>query len=72
VRGTIRRRQTGGSISWIVTRIWTAVGTLNTVLQYVALLTNGDSRLIKWRQCRPNATIESVTNSLLKQSAAID
>jgi hypothetical protein len=45
---------------------------LNTVLQYVALLPDGDSRLVKWRQCQPNATVDRMTNSLLKQSAAID
>jgi hypothetical protein len=55
-----------------VTRIWTAVGTLNSVMQSVALLPDGDIRLIKWRPCRPNATVDGVTNSLLKQSAAID
>jgi hypothetical protein len=46
------------------------IGTLNTMLQYVARLPNRNSRLIKWRQCRE--TVDSVSNSFLKQSAAID
>src|SRR5687767_10383748 len=71
-RGTIRRRQTGGSISWSVTRIWTAVGNLNTILQYVPPLPNGDRRLLDRHWCRLNVMVDGVTNSFLKQSAAFD
>jgi hypothetical protein len=72
VRGTIRRRQIGGSISWSVTRIWTAVGTLNTSLQYALLLPGGFSPLDTRRGCRPNVPVDGLTDSLLKHGTAID
>ena len=72
MRGTIRRRQIGGSISWRVTRIWTAVGTLNTTLQYALLLPGGYSRL-RDRRGRPlNVPVDGLTDSFLKHGTAMD
>ena len=71
-RGTIRRRQIGGSISWSVTRTWTAVGTLNTIVQYALPLHGRLYRLDDRRRCRPKVPVDGLTDSLVKEGTAIE